>query len=294
MTDFIVYCSFGGKVVIAGARMQLRRQTTSASPFLVVHPLEATMKKILLLCGMLLALSATVASAAGINMAWDACLNGGGVPAKTFACNSNIPSGGGTATTPAHHMFLSAIAPGGIELWTSFEFEFQLQSDDAALPLWWAVRGAGQCRNGALSAAAANATQGCTDVYGAAGAGGIASYTVGFGGANRARSTGVWSVPSFGQTPMNEGEEYFVTRISLSNAKTVGLGACAGCNVGVCINAISVKFVQPAGTPGGNPLVTIPANRAHVLWQNVVDQNTCYGATPAKNVTWGRVKTLYR
>lgn len=247
------------------------------------------MKKISLLCGMLLALSATVASAAGLNLAWDACLNGGGLPAKTFACNTNTPG-----LTPAHHMFLSAVAPGGISLWTSFEFAFELQSESPVLPAWWQLRGTGQCRNGALSMSATAATAGCTDVYNGQALGGIASYTVGTGGPNRARGTGIWSVPSFAQTPLTEGEEYYVSRISIANLKTVGTGSCAGCDIGVCINAVSVKFVQPAGTAGGNQTVTNPATRAHVTWQAVVNQATCTGATPARNVTWGRVKTLYR
>jgi hypothetical protein len=244
------------------------------------------MKKILLLCGMLLALSATVASAAGINLAWDNCLNGGGVPAKTYACNAN--------SSTQQHMYLSATAPAGIDLWTAFEFELQLQADGATLPAWWQVRGTGQCRNGALTALSAGVFSGCTDVYGGQGGGGLGAYNVGFGGTNRARLSGVWSVPSSFQTALTPEEEYFVSRLSITYAKTVGLGSCAGCAVGVCINGTLVKFVQPAGAPGGNVDVVNPAIRSHILWQNVTDPNTCPGATPSKNITWGRVKTLYR
>lgn len=243
------------------------------------------MKKILLLCGMLLALSATMASAAGINLAWDNCLNGPGNPSKSYACNAN--------STAQQHMYLSAVAPANVSLWTSFEWELELQAEDPALPQWWFVRGAGQCRNGALSALAAGVFGGCSDVYGGNGAGGIGSYTVGFNGANRARLLGVWSVPTDFQTALNEGEEYFVTRVSITYARTVGLGSCAGCDIPVCINGTRVGFIQPAGTPGGNQHILTPADRSHVLWQNASDA-TCTGATPTRNVTWGRVKTLYR
>ena len=46
------------------------------------------MKKILLISGVLLALTATVASAAGINLYWNDCSVGGSTN-KAFACASN-------------------------------------------------------------------------------------------------------------------------------------------------------------------------------------------------------------
>ena len=42
-----------------------------------------------------------------------------------------------------------------------------------------------------------------------------------------------------------------------------------------------------------NPILTNPANRAHVRWQAASDV-ACLGATPAHNTTWGAVKALYR
>ena len=51
------------------------------------------MKKVILLCGALLALTAVVAQAGpGTNLRWNACLGDGGVPNRAFACNVKIVS----------------------------------------------------------------------------------------------------------------------------------------------------------------------------------------------------------
>ena len=48
------------------------------------------MKKVALLCSMLLALAAPIASAApGVNMKWTDCFGDGGVTSRAFACASN-------------------------------------------------------------------------------------------------------------------------------------------------------------------------------------------------------------
>src|SRR6185503_5816341 len=182
---------FGGKVVIAGARMQLRPLTTSASPFLVVHPLEATMKKILLLCGMLLA-CASVASAAGVNLAWDNCGGTGGAHTRSFACNTNA----GTTNT----LVASVRAPGGVDMWNSFEAEY-IFNFGGPQPAWWQLRNQNpsqlnQCRNGAIGANSIGAPALCVDPYGGNGGGGIGTYQNAPGGAtNLARLTLVFAIP---------------------------------------------------------------------------------------------------
>jgi hypothetical protein len=248
------------------------------------------MKKILLLCGMLLALTATVASAAGVNLSWDNC-GAAGTPSKSFACNTNTGSA----------VFVASVsAPAGIGLWTSFETEIQVQSN-GAWPAWWALRNqtgqTGQCRAGALSVSQ-DFTGGpyagvCGDTFLNQGAGGITTYLVGFNGPNRARLAVTFSVPSANQVPLDEGFEYFSMRGAILYTKTVGTGACAGCQDGVCLNCTYVRCLQPAGAPGGNVSVTNPAGRSYIMW-NGATVEACNGATPTKSTTWGSVKALYR
>ena len=249
------------------------------------------MKKILLLCGMLLALTATVASAAGVNLSWDNC-GAAGTPLKSFLCNTN---------TGSSVFVTSVLAPPGIGLWTSFETEVQVQSNSAVFPDWWRLRNqtgqTGQCRAGYLSTSqdftGAPYAGACEDVFFNQGAGGITTYLVGFNGANRARLAVTYSVPTANQVPLTEGTEYFSMRASILNTKTTGTGSCAGCLEGVCLVCTYVRCLQPAGAPGGNVSVTTPAQRNYIMWQGATTE-TCNGATPTKSTTWGSVKALYR
>ncbi len=60
-------------------------QSTSATEVMAV-----TWKSLLLSVSLLLV--PTLAQGAGVNLAWDACSPEGGVPSKTFACNTNSGS----------------------------------------------------------------------------------------------------------------------------------------------------------------------------------------------------------
>jgi hypothetical protein len=42
-------------------------------------------------------------------------------------------------------------------------------------------------------------------------------------------------------------QEYFSTNIVISNAKTVGTGACPGCTEPVCLVFNSIKLTRPVG-----------------------------------------------
>lgn len=245
------------------------------------------MKKILLMCGMVIALSATVASA-GVNIGWNECLGGGGVRAKTFACNVNT----GSST-----LYASAMAPPGIGLWTGFAVEMYI-GFTGEQPAWWQLRNQGtqinQCRHGALIAQADFlANVGCADPYQGQGAGGIATYqNLG----NRARLLLAFAVAAGSEVPLDAGVEYYAAKVLITNAKTVGTGFCAGCDLPACINLTSVKFVQPAGAPGGDVDVTTEEsfNSNTAVWQELGD-TACPGLpTPATRATWGSVKSLYR
>jgi hypothetical protein len=249
------------------------------------------MKKTLLLCGMLVALSASVASAAGVNIAWDNCVGGGGNHVKTFACASNA----GNQT-----LYASAYCPPGMALFTGFSVEAYFGFTGAQTP-WWQLRNqgtqVGQCRNGSMTVNAdfTAAPGGCLDPFAGGAAGGIGTYQNAPGGdVTRARILIAFALPAGNEVPLDADAEYYAVKMTLNNAKTVGTGACAGCQTGTCINLTSVKFVQPAGAPGGDVDVTTPAVSNTAVWQASGDA-ACPGLpTPATRATWGSVKSLYR
>ena len=246
------------------------------------------MKKTVILCGVLLAMSASLASAAGVNLAWNECVGGGGLHDMTFNCATN-------SNASSHTFVASFRAPAGIGSYVSNEGTVELQSNSTPLPAWWALKGTGQCRTGAAIADAnfVSGPFGCTDVFLGAASGSLASYNVGFLQPNRGRMNLVFAVGSAGATALEPETEYYAFKVQILNTKTVGTGSCAGCSDGVCIVYTKCNVVQPNGSPGGNVALTNPAESNFCTW-NGPTAATCTGATPTKNTTWGSIKSLYR
>lgn len=240
------------------------------------------MKKSLLLCVAALAISATVASAAGINMAWNDC---GGPDTKTFACASN---------TGNNFLFGSFVAPAGVSAMTANEIVIDLQSQSGVIPQWWEFKNTGTCRTTALSISFDGTTSSsgtCVDYWAGQGAGGIGAYqNVNQG---RRRVVAVGAVPPNAAGPLEADVEYFSFRLGISNAKTAGTGACGGCLEPVCIVLNSINITQPVGV--GDFKIVNPAASNFAVWQGTFSADGgCPAATPTRSTTWGAVKSLYR
>ena len=102
------------------------------------------MKKTLLITGLLLALTASMASAAGVNLYWNDCGTGGnGTVNKTFACNGNAPN---------HDMYISVDPLPGVVNTNGHNHILDLQSASTPLPAWWDFKNTGTCRINSLIA----------------------------------------------------------------------------------------------------------------------------------------------
>jgi hypothetical protein len=243
------------------------------------------MKKTLLLAGALLALTAGIASAGGINLGWGDC-SPAGTAAKTFACTSNSLTGA--------IMVASAISPAVLDQFVGQESEMIIQTNQPALSPWWGLQ-TGGCRGTTAVAAGFDFTGGpftCTDPWSGAAAGGM-NYAPNFGGANRAQLRTVCAIP--GSTSIDDATEYYLFKVTLLGAKSTGNNSCAGCTDGACVVLTSIKLVEVAGAPAGDYLVTNPIVRQHVTWQAGGSLGgLCPAATPTQTRTWGSVKSLYR
>jgi hypothetical protein len=245
------------------------------------------MKKTLLMSCTFLALTAGIAAAGpgGLNLGWLDC---GGLPAsldRVTLCNTN---------TGLNTLVGSFVAPSFVDAMSANEVVFDIQTVGVSLTPWWGMR-TGACRASASLAGDFNFTAGpftCYD-YWQAGAIGALSQDVAVG--NRARVKGVFALPAGDAriTSVPEGTEVYSFKANINNAKSVGLGACAGCPLGACIVLNSIKINQPVGTPGGGKFVSATAVRNYATWQGGIGTD-CLAATPAKNTTWGSVKALYR
>ena len=264
------------------------------------------MKKTLLLTGVLLALSASLAAAAGLNLGWNlAC------PTTTLsAVDTSFPCDDNTLSFT---IIGSAVAPAGLSKVTAEELVFDLQEAGGVLQPWWRLEDANAstpagCRGtdpvtnpvGSLSltAAFAGASTAVCKNYWATSASGGQNYVPGFSGADKARLQGVFARTAASAGALTSGVQYYVANIGLDTQHTIAdptdptIYVCAGCADGVCLVFNSCKFDQPPGTPNGDITVGTVDQRQNVTWQGggTVD---CQ-AIPVRRATWGKVKSLYR
>jgi hypothetical protein len=221
--------------------------------------------------------------AAGLNLSWLDC-GASGVANRTFACNTNASG--------LHVMFGTFVAPAGLVGVTGFSAVLDAQSAGAAFPAWWNLR-TGGCRAASLSAFF-DFTGGpfnCHDYWQGGVVGGVAmDPPIG----NRAR---IKTQAAFVLTndprivAIAPNTEVYTFRLGVNNLKTVGLGSCAGCPTGVCIVLNSIVLTQPPGFP--SKTLSAPSSRNTIQWQGGSEAD-CLLATPAKNATWGGIKSLYR
>ena len=237
------------------------------------------MKKTLLLVAVLLAVTASVAmAAAGVNLTWGSnCYGDGAVPNNTFQCNSNTGGVAGTLTlsfmTAAIHTDFVAIG-----------FYLEGQSDAVTLPDWWKM-GAGECRANAITMNTGFPTYGgvCTDLWQSLGGGGIGLYS---DDTNRMHLNAAWAMAD--SITIDPNIEYLAAQFNFSRAKTVGTGACAGCDTKAIwsIYRLEIGFLSHP-----TEMLTFPLANQCVTWQTSTLSCTL---VPTRNTTWGQVKSLYR
>jgi len=248
------------------------------------------MKKFLLLGGAWLVLSAPAAMAdtGGINFAWGAgCWGENPVNSKTFACNTN--TGNAQAT--------GSFAPSAnMDLFVGIEGVVDLQADAVSLPSWWQFFNSGSCRSTSLSMSSdfssAPGTS-CADPYAGLAAGGLAAYqTSGTVPPNphpgdnvaRIKLAAALADPS----PLVAKTEYYGFRLTINYAKTVGTGACAGCNTGV---TLVLNEIKAANNDGTSERISTPLQNICLTWN--ASTVSCNVVGTQRNRTWGSIKALY-
>jgi hypothetical protein len=234
-----------------------------------------------------LVLPARTAQAAGVNLSWTDCGSAGQAD-RAFACNTNA----GT-----NILISSFVTPAGIDSANGNEIVIDLQTQFAALPQWWMMKNGGTCRSTALSMSFdfSGGPSTCVD-YWAGQALGSFGYTAPYlvYGTNRARVVGVCAIGASSAGPIAVDTEVYSNKLSISNVKSTGLGACAGCTDAACLVLNSIRLTQNQRSATGNiSIIGAPGGgRNFATWQGGtgVDCNL----VPSKNRTWGQVKSLYR
>lgn len=240
------------------------------------------MRKAIVTSVVLLALSATMATAGTLNFYWTDCVGDGGTTNKNFACTTS------TATDAAIGSFiLSSPLPDFVAV----EIVADLQAEDTTLPAWWDFNpNPGACHGSSLSmtfdySALANAS--CLDPFGQPGIGSLANYIP---SGNRARIIGVGAIDANNPQALAAGQEYYGFRLALRKDKATGAGSCAGCTIPV---AIVLNQINAVGVGVGSAEANDAVATSQCVTYQLASAATCL-ATPSRNKTWGQVKALYR
>jgi hypothetical protein len=160
--------------------------------------------------------------------------------------------------------------------------------DPADMPDFWEFQ-AGGCSGNANFTYSSDfsAFFDCVDLWA-----GLASGAGQYGGVggpvpdgNRARIKWSWFVVPGDARTVIGGAEHYISRMLLRNARAA---ACTGCNTPVCV----VYNEDALSDLGGNTLRV--TNPDHITFNDPTNLSQCAGATPTKNQSWGRVKSLYR
>jgi hypothetical protein len=182
------------------------------------------------------------------------------------------------------------------------------------LPNWWSFKNAGTCRQSSLaySPTLPPGSVNCVDWSSETESGAIGAYSIGFNGQPNSVSVGIAeAVPASGLETLFAGQEYFACCLLINHTKTVGTGACTGCDQPVCLVIESLTVATPllannvciaggANGPGSEfarwqgALETSHSYTCHVMSGCTHDFSCVPAVTPTRGSTWGAVKALYR
>lgn len=235
------------------------------------------MKRVLLLTGAVLALSASVALAGGVSLGWGTvCLSDAGSSYYHYPCNSN---------NGYWSMVSSFMLDTEMTDMVGFQLTMVATPGRGTLPDWWKLGVAPDCRAGLVTYTSDFSTVpqiSCLD-WSAGQASNTLQYTW---DSNHAYVTASTSLPAGTKSDLVPGTEYYAGKVTIINGKTVGAGSCAGCD-----NCLfwEVSRITVVGLDGRRDELTtsLPVGN-EVVWQD----QACY--TPARSSTWGQIKGLYR
>jgi len=257
------------------------------------------MKKTLLLTGVLLALTVSLASAAGLNLSWNGCATAG-VQNTSDLCDENT-------LLSNWHMFGSAISPtaitAGTPLFTAHRSWVDFQNANPTLDDWWKM-GHGDCREGQYAPTHTSSTMGggapCNKtILGTGNTVAINNWTDNSGSspANTARLDMIAARSDAGGTVTSTTQYQLFDLNILGSYATADPNdptapVCAGCQDAACIVYQQAELDRADGSA---ITITGQINRQWVTWQGgAVPNSGCPLAVPTQKGTWGQLKSLYR
>lgn len=269
----------------AGLRWDFRRRHNSR--LVPLAPLEVRLRRLACLAPLLVVLAASPAAAAGAGIRWNSCL---GESNRNFACDRSTGSEAlvGTFQAPASMSMMAADA------------FVRITVAESDMPGWWTMWGNGSCRPGAATFSAdVSAETDCDDPWQGNATGGFGLRSLDDRGLLLAITM---AVPRTAPVSISGGQTYAFFRITIQHTRSMGAGACAGCNTPACITLESaLLYPHREEMNPGSPdprLVELTEGIAGVGGAgNIV---TWQGGTPTctagarKSSSWSDLKRRFR
>jgi hypothetical protein len=246
------------------------------------------MKKALLFAGLLLALTASVAMAAGVGVSWKNFCWGeeGSSTNLTWGCTTN--SNVNIRMTCSFKIDADAPMFNGVGVFMEGMVEAP------AVPDWWELSNdlASDCRYNLCTVSSdgsvlANAgADVCFDPWQGTGGGGLGLYS---SDGNQMHVNAAWA--SAVEIPLLANTEYFAVQFRISGSKTVN--SCTGCLIPAIWGLTKIDWTTPTTVNTLDvPYAPYPEGNQCLTWQS--STLPCGRPVPARNTTWGQVKSLYR
>jgi hypothetical protein len=231
------------------------------------------MRTACLALALLFASAGARAAPPGVNLSWDDC-GGAGALNRDFACDTN---------EGAHFVVGSLVAPAGVSQAVRGFEAIVYVSAGSTVPDWWQFINSGACRQtSATLGLDFGGMTSCSNLWLGEPTGALGLYQAVPGVGMQLGL--VMALDQAEQGPLTEGVEYYLFRIAIDHANTVGPSACAGCTDTARVWLDQATIVLPLGH--SDILVRDPSSRDFVLWQ--------HGNVPVRSSTWGQLKQLYR
>jgi hypothetical protein len=240
-----------------------------------------------LACAALLAIPGTL-HAAEIYLGWDECRHqGAGLDDIQAVCLSDEGQS---------ELHCSFVLHQSIDDVVGVEVVVDLQHGTEALPAWWQMLGKGMCRDGSLLASGNFLdNEVCTDPWRDLGVA-VALFEPGLprGRPGQARLRGVYAIRSDSARVLVPGVHYYALKLVIRNDRTVFPSSCTGCGDPACLVLNRIDILRGLGSePAEIGLETSGPNAANrVTWRGGAGASCA--AVPARRVTWGSIRALYR
>jgi hypothetical protein len=229
----------------------------------------------------------------GLALRWNHCFGeGSGLASRSFSCDTNA---GFEELVGSFVLTEDMPEVSGVEIIVDLTTQAPYQgylpapAPDTPLPEWWKYKQPGTCRQTSLtfSTAPDPGDQVCVDWGAGLEVGALANYQIDFRGTGSARITAAAAVPMTNPQSLQQGIEYYAFTLRIRHDKTVGAGACGGCDVRVWLYLDGINVVTPR----------LEDNRRLAGPLNGVDSDLAqWGLVPVatRATTWSALKSRFR